>query len=136
MPGLVPDDHPGVLEKNSFWLYAHAFFSPRDSFGAIATPLRLSTSSEKIANAVEFSTKHYSWVSVSGHWVALDKNNPVAGFSFSDLSCRKVGWRVQMTKADVMNPQQILFRMLAFKSPLITIEYELVSWRDDGMTAR
>jgi hypothetical protein len=36
MQGLVPDDHPGALDKNAFWRYAHTFFCPGTPFGALA----------------------------------------------------------------------------------------------------
>lgn len=100
------------------------------------TPLRLSTSSEKIVNAVEFSTKPYRWVSVSGHWVALDKNNPVAGFSFSDLSCRKAGLEGPDDKGGCDESTANIIPNVGFQVSADHNEYELVSWRDDGMTAR
>jgi hypothetical protein len=36
MQGLVPDDHPGALDKNAFGVCAHSFFCPGTPFGAHA----------------------------------------------------------------------------------------------------
>jgi len=96
----------------------------------------MSTSSEKISNAVEFSTKPYSWVGVSGHWVALDKLNPVAGFSFSTLSCQKAGLDGPDDKGGCQESAANIIPNVGFQVSADHNEYELISWRDEGMTAR
>ena len=89
---------------------------------------------EKPAQWLETSTKPIQSVYVKGHWKSLDKNNPVAGFSVSEISCSKPGLDSQdggcTEEAASVTP------VLGWQLVPDYNEYKIVSWRDDGMTAR
>ena len=98
-------------------------------------PLQILGSPEKPANAVEHSTKPIQALSVAGHWVALDKKNPIVGFSISEITCVKAGaWgnsEAYCHENAVSVIPNVGFRVMPDHN-----EYDIISWRADGLTAR
>ena len=103
------------------------------TFGQNSVEL-IPTLPEAPANAVWFSTKPVVSAYATGHWVAVDKGNKLAGFAVSEISCDKAGTyipksRCHETGATVI--QNVGFQVLPEDN-----EYDVISWRADGLTAR
>ena len=107
--------------------------SQPDKAGAVLVPLTFGP--EKPANAVQNSTKPVVWLSVSGHWRSLDPKNPVAGFSVSEISCSKPGLDGDAEGGCHENASTIIPNV-GLQVSTDHNDYEIVSWRADGLTAR
>ena len=84
----------------------------------------------KPANALKFREMPIQgWVSVEGHWMALDKNNELAGFSYSKIYCTKRD-RICLETASSVIPN------VGLQVSVDSNEYEILSWREDGLSAR
>jgi hypothetical protein len=88
----------------------------------------------KPAHWLDTETRPVQTIFVTGHWVATNTKNPVAGFSVSEITCDKPGlWRKEGgCQEDGAN----VIPNLGFQVRPEHNEYEIVSWREDGMTAR
>lgn len=89
---------------------------------------------ETPANAVRYSTKPIVRVSASGHWRSLDPKNPIAGFSVSEVTCSKPG--LDNAEGGCRESAASITPNVGFQVTPDRNEYDIVSWRADGLSAR
>lgn len=88
----------------------------------------------KPAQWLNQTKKPIQGIYVTGLWVALDKKNPVAGFSVSEISCDKPG--VYSKEGGCREYAASVIPNLGLQVVPGHNEYDIVSWHEDGMTAR
>ena len=98
--------------------------------------LRLSDEKEKPANAIQQSTKPIVTTYATGHWKWVDEKEEAEsiGFSVSELSCDKPG--LYSKDGGCNEETATVIPTVGFQVIPDHTEYEIVSWRQDGMTAR
>jgi len=120
--------------KSILLLFTAAFLASSTASAQIKL-VPLTIAGPKPAHATKYlkpPAKNWDWVSANGHWEPLDKNNKkaeLAGFSFSDVSCSKRTNTCEESSASVI-PN------VGIQVSVDHTEYEILSWRDDGLTAR
>src|SRR5579862_4679389 len=122
--------------KNVLFLLAttllSAVLSVSSAFGSTTLePLQ----NDEPANGVEFSTKPIIVTLAAGHWVSVDKDNPVAGFVYAEINCFKGGHGYRPVSTCTENSATVA-PLVGFQVSVDHNEYEVISWRSDGLTAR
>lgn len=89
---------------------------------------------ERPARWLETAKKPVRYFVVKGHWKSLDKNNPVAGFSVSEISCSMPG--LDTPEGGCTEEAATITPIAGWQLSPDYNEYKIVSWRSDGLTAR
>ncbi len=91
---------------------------------------------EKPANAVKYSTKPTVSVYASGHWMWVDRKDEedAIGFSVSNLTCDKPG--LYRKEGGCSEESATVLPLFGFQVQPDHTEYDIISWRTDGLTAR
>src|SRR5262249_11425775 len=100
----------------------------------VPTWTAISGEPEKPAQWLDNAKKPIQYVFVKGHWKSLDKKNPVAGFSVSEISCWKPG--TDSPEGGCREEAASIVPVAGWQVSPEYNEYQIVIWRADGLTAR
>ena len=91
---------------------------------------------EKPAQCRSLEHEPIQYVDVKGHWKSLNEKNPIAGFPVSEIHCTKPGFQSWRREGRCTEEQANVIPIAGMVVTPEYDEYQIVSWTDDGLSAR